>query len=138
MKISIIGIRLILLQAFRHMPTGGVTRPMARPVIIIAPNCSGEKPYCCMTGSRMGVSNRMAGLTSMKVPIIRISTSKISAMAHAGRLRDMKNAPTVCGTFCMVSTHVKMVVKPMMSMMEEEEIRVFFSASQTPFQVSSL
>ena len=26
----------------------------------------------------------------------------------------------------------------MMSMMEEEEIRVFFSASQTPFQVSSL
>ena len=59
-------------------------------------------------------------------------------MAHAGRLRDMKNAPTVCGTFCMVSTHVKMVVKPMMSMMEEEEIRVLFQCSQTPFQVSSL
>ena len=34
--------------------------------------------------------------------------------------------------------HVKMVVKPMMSMMEEEEIRVFFRASQTPFHVSSL
>ena len=111
---------------------------MARPVIIMAPNCSGEKPYCTMTGSRMGVSSRMAGLTSMKVPIIRISTSKISAMAHAGMFRDMKKAPTVCGTFCMVSTHVKMVVKPMMSMMEEEEIRVFFRASQTPFHVSSL
>ena len=138
LKISMMGIRLILLQAFRHMPTGGVTRPMARPVIIMAPNCSGEKPYCTMTGSRMGVSSRMAGLTSMKVPIIRISTSKISAMAHAGMFRDMKKAPTVCGTFCMVSTHVKMVVKPMMSMMEEEEIRVFFKASQTPFHVSSL
>ena len=28
----------------QFMPTGGVTRPMARPVIIIAPNCSGENP----------------------------------------------------------------------------------------------
>ena len=56
-------------------------------------------------------------------------------MAQAGRFRSMKNAPTVWGTFCMVSTEVKMVVKPMISMMEEEETRVFFSASPTPFQV---
>ena len=90
-----------------------------------------------MTGSRMGVSSRMAGLTSMKVPMSRIRTSKISAMAQAGRLSAMKKAPTVWGTFCMVRTQVKMVVKPMMSMMEEEEMRVFFRAFQTSFQVSS-
>ena len=110
---------------------------MARPVIIMAPNCSGEMPYWVITGSRMGVRSRMAGLTSMKVPMRRISTSKISATAQAGRLSDAKNAPTVWGTCCIVSTQVKMVVKPMMSMMEEEEMSVFLSAFQTSFQVSS-
>jgi hypothetical protein len=44
LKMSTIGILLILLHAFRHIPTGGVTSPIARPVIIIAPNCRAENP----------------------------------------------------------------------------------------------
>ena len=56
----------------------------------------------------------------------------------AGELMNTGGITQRIINFCMVSTHVKMVVKPMMSMMEEEEIRVFFKASQTPFHVSSL
>ncbi len=83
------------------------------------------------------MSSRMAGLTSIKVPMIRIITQKSSAMAQPGMFSDMKKAPTVCGTFCMVNIQVNTVVKPMISMMEEEEMKVFFRASHTAFQVSS-
>ena len=79
LKISMIGMRLILLQAFRHIPTGGVTKPIARPVIIIAPNCKSLIPISCIIGSKIGVNNKMAGATSINVPIKRISTSKSKA-----------------------------------------------------------
>ena len=91
-----------------------------------------------MTGSMIGVSRRIAGLTSIKVPIIKIITQNMRAIPHAGIFREMKKPATICGTFCMVSTQVKIVVKPMISMMEEEEINVFLRASHTAFQVSSL
>ena len=83
------------------------------------------------------MSIRIAGLTSMNVPMMRMSTSNISAMPHAGMFMPMKKLATMSGTFWMVSTQVKMDVKPMMIMMLEEEIRVFFSAFHTSFQVSS-
>ena len=79
LNISIIGMWLILLHALRHIPTGGVTRPIARPVIIIAPNCKSLIPTCCIIGRRIGVSKRIAGETSMKVPIIRMSKSNNKA-----------------------------------------------------------
>ena len=91
-----------------------------------------------MTGSMIGVSIRIAGLTSMNVPIIRISTSNISAMPQAGMFMLMKKLATMSGTFWMVSTQVKMEEKPMMIMTLEEEMSVFLSAFQTSFQVSSL
>ena len=57
---------------FIHVPTGGVTAPTANPVIRIAPNCTGEIPTATQAGRKTGVINKIAGLTSIKVPAIRM------------------------------------------------------------------
>ena len=41
LNISVIDNFDTLAPAFRHIPIGGVTRPIAHPTIIIAPNCNG-------------------------------------------------------------------------------------------------
>lgn len=66
---------------FRQVPTGGVTAPTANPVINIAPNWIGDIPAATHAGRKTGVSSKIAGLTSIKVPAIRmIKTIKISMM----------------------------------------------------------
>ena len=57
---------------FIQVPTGGVTAPTANPVIRIAPNWIGETPTASQAGRNTGVINKIAGLTSIKVPAIRI------------------------------------------------------------------
>ena len=70
---------------FRHIPTGGVTRPMARPEIRITPNWIRETPNTPIAGRKTGVSKRIAGLTSTKVPVARMMILMKSNITNAGR-----------------------------------------------------
>ena len=57
------GIRLILLHAFRHMPTGGVTQTDGRSVIIIAAELQRGKSVVLHNRlSMIGVSEGWPGL----------------------------------------------------------------------------
>ena len=70
-------------HTFRHMPTGGVTKPIARPVINTAPNWIGETPSNFNAGRKTGVSNRIAGLTSTKKGAVRgYNPSKLGRASH--------------------------------------------------------
>jgi hypothetical protein len=60
---------------FRHIPTGGVTSPTARPEIRITPNWMREILSKSIVGKNTGVSKRIAGLTSINVPVIRMIIS---------------------------------------------------------------
>ena len=79
---------------FRHMPTGGVTRPTARPDINMTPNWILDIPRTPMAGRKTGVSSRIAGLTSTKVPVIKMIKSMNSKMAKTGRSRPEINRAT--------------------------------------------
>ena len=52
---------------FRHIPTGGVTRPTANPQIRITPNCTPDIPSARTAGRKTGVRSSIAGLTSIKL-----------------------------------------------------------------------
>ena len=95
LAIFVTDIPLILLQVFRHIPTGGVTRPIARPTIKIAPNCQSLTPIPRITGSRIGASIKIAGETSIKVPKNRISRSMRSSNTHFGMSSPGKKPDTI-------------------------------------------
>ncbi len=83
---------------FKHIPTGGVTKPTARPEIRITPNWMRETPSTPMAGKKTGVSKRIAGLTSTKVPVSKMIKSIKSNITKAGRSSPEINSATVCGT----------------------------------------
>ena len=56
-------------QTLRQFPTGGVHAPTANPDTNTTPNKTSEIPLWTTTGKKTGVSKRMAGLTSMNVPM---------------------------------------------------------------------
>ena len=58
----------ILLPTLRHIPTGGVTSPIASPTTRIIPNVISLIPSAVNTGRRIGAIRRMHGTTSRKVP----------------------------------------------------------------------
>ena len=63
---------VIIEQTLRQFPTGGVHAPTAKPITKTTPNKIGDIPISIMLGKKTGVSNSMAGLTSIKVPEIKI------------------------------------------------------------------
>ena len=136
LAILMMGMPLILLQTFRHMPTGGVMRPIARPMMKMPPNCQSLMPRPRMMGSRMGVSIKIAGETSMNVPRKRISRSKITRLTQRGRFSERNIPATVCGTCCMVISQVKIVENPMMIVMLAVEISVLRRLRMTALRVS--
>ena len=78
---------------FKHIPTGGVTSPIANPVIRMTPNWMGETPREVTAGRKTGVKRRIAGLTSTKVPVIKIIALITSKIRNTGRSNpDMKAA----------------------------------------------
>ena len=81
-----------------QVPTGGVTAPTAKPVINIAPNWIGDIPTATQAGKNTGVNNRIAGLTSIKVPAIRITTTIKSNMMTGEKFIVIINVAMVCGT----------------------------------------
>ena len=52
--------------------TGGVHAPTANPITNITPNSIGEIPMFTILGRKTGVKSKMAGLTSINVPDIKI------------------------------------------------------------------
>ena len=88
---------------FIQVPTGGVTAPTAKPDIRIAPKWMGEMPTATHAGKKTGVNNKIAGLTSMKVPAINmIKTIKINIMAGE-RLRAITKPATFSGILSSAS-----------------------------------
>ena len=63
---------VIIEQTFKQFPTGGVHAPTAKLTTKITPNKIGEIPISIMLGRKTGVNNKIAGLTSIKVPAINI------------------------------------------------------------------
>ena len=63
---------VIIEQTLRQFPTGGVHAPTAKPTTKTTPNKIGDIPISIMLGKKTGVSNSIAGLTSINVPEINI------------------------------------------------------------------
>ena len=66
--------------AKRMAPTGGVSVPTHRFMIIIRPKCTGCMPQVCTMGRKMGVKISTAGVGSMKQPTTSRITFMISRM----------------------------------------------------------
>jgi hypothetical protein len=82
---------------FIHVPTGGVTAPTANPVIRIPPNCIGEIPTATQAGRKTGVSNKIAGLTSIKVPAIKIIMTMAINIIMGGKFMATTYPATASG-----------------------------------------
>ena len=91
---------------FKHMPTGGVTSPIANPVIRMTPNWIDETPRDVTAGRKTGVKRRIAGLTSTKVPVIRIITLITSRMKNTGRSNPDTKLATAWGICSMTKIHM--------------------------------
>lgn len=63
---------VIMAQTFKQFPTGGVHAPTANPITKITPNSIGEIPMLTTLGRKTGVKSKIAGLTSINVPDIKI------------------------------------------------------------------
>lgn len=63
-------------------PTGGVTRPIPRFVIMMTPKCTGSIPMDVAIGRRIGVRTRMITLMSIMVPKISIRIFIMIRMAY--------------------------------------------------------
>jgi len=62
----------IIAHTFKQLPTGGVQAPTANPTTNTTPNNTGETPASIIPGRRTGVKSKIAGLTSINVPVARI------------------------------------------------------------------
>ena len=71
---------VIMAQTFKQFPTGGVHAPTANPITKITPNSVGEIPMLMILGKKTGVKSKIAGLTSMKVPDIKIIIANSRSM----------------------------------------------------------
>ena len=91
---------------FIHVPTGGVTAPTANAEIRIAPNWMGEIPTAMQAGRKTGVSNKIAGLTSIKVPASKMIKTINSSIITGGRLIATTKPATASGTFSRAKTQI--------------------------------
>ena len=91
---------------FRQVPTGGVQAPTANPDTRSTPKRIGETPRPSRAGANTGVSNRIAGLTSITVPAARtIKFTKISVPV-APSPRSTTKPAMVSGTLSRASTQM--------------------------------
>ena len=78
---------VIMAQTFKQFPTGGVHAPTANPITKITPNSIGEIPMLTILGRKTGVKSKMAGLTSINVPDIKIIIANNKSMLVGFRLK---------------------------------------------------
>ena len=71
---------VIIAQTFKQFPTGGVHAPTANPITKITPNSVGEIPMLMILGKKTGVKSKIAGLTSINVPDIKIIIANNKSM----------------------------------------------------------
>ena len=80
-----------------HVPTGGVMAPTANPEIRMAPNCIGEIPTATQAGRKTGVSNKIAGLTSIKVPAIKMMILMKISIITGDKFKATTKPATISG-----------------------------------------
>ena len=90
---------------FKHIPTGGVMSPIANPVISMTPNWIGETPSAVTAGRNTGVKSRIAGLTSTKVPVIRMIATITRRIMNTGRSSPDTRPATAWGICSMAKIH---------------------------------
>ena len=102
MKTLIIGIPDILLPTFKHIPTGGVTSPIARPTTKIIPKVISLIPSVVNTGNIIGAINKIHGTTSKNVPKRRIRISKSKKIIHVG-IFELKIKLAIASGTCLIA-----------------------------------
>ena len=105
---------VIIEQTFKQFPTGGVHAPTAKPTTKITPNKIGEIPISIMLGRKTGVNNKIAGLTSIKVPAINIIIIKRNNIPVGSRPRPLIIFDNPSGTLSYANTHIKIFENAMM------------------------
>ena len=83
----------------RHVPTGGVHRPMHRFIIMIMPKWRGSIPRLLTTGRKIGVKIKTAGVISIKVPTARRMRFIISSIITLLAVSPSRKALMFCGMF---------------------------------------
>ena len=78
-------------HTLRQFPTGGVQAPTASPTTSTTPNNMGDPPAAITIGRKIGVSKRIAGLTSINVPAKRM----IPIISIISQNKDRSNPLTI-------------------------------------------
>ena len=102
LKTLTIDIPDILLPTFKHIPTGGVTSPIARPTTNIIPKVISLIPSVVNTGNIIGAINRIHGTTSKNVPKRRIRISKSKKIIHVG-IFELKIKFAIASGTCLIA-----------------------------------
>ena len=74
---------LMLDMVYRHIPTGGVSRPIIEQRIMTTPNCTGSIWYCATIGINTGIVITRTAIPSMKQPRISKIKMKIAMTTFA-------------------------------------------------------
>lgn len=100
-------IPVIIEQTFKQFPTGGVQAPTAKPITKITPKSIGEIAMFMILGRKTGVNNSIAGLTSIKVPVIKIIKTNRNNILLGWSPSPWIISANLSGTLSNASTHMK-------------------------------
>ena len=125
---------VIIAQTFKQLPTGGVQAPTARPMTKTTPNKMGETPNWIMLGKNTGVNNKMAGLTSINVPEIKIITTNNKSMLVEFKPREDIVSDSSSGILSKASTHIKILEKAIIIIILELVNTALFNAFTIRFK----
>lgn len=89
----------------RQFPTGGVSKPIPKLIVIIIPNCSAEIPYNVAIGKNIGANSNITGTRSIKHPQINSNIFIISITKNTLSTLFLKNPEIKVGTLSMFMVH---------------------------------
>ena len=101
------------------------------------PKWTGSMPAARMTGSKSGVSSRIADSGSMTQPIAKSSRLMTIRISHGGSDAGSTQAINAAGTWLTVSSHENTPAQAMMMRIWAEKVTVARPAAQRSRSVSS-
>jgi hypothetical protein len=99
----------------RLHPYGGVENPMARPILIIMPNCIGSMPSAVTIGRNIGVRMIVEEMLSTKHPMMRRTALIRRSTRNLLCAKPRMNEPTRTGTLSMERYEANDVASPTMN-----------------------
>src|SRR5690625_811891 len=117
--IILVGDMLVTLAVTnRTTPTGGVTKPNAKLIVIINPKWTGSTPIAVTTGKRTGTRIKIAAVISKNIPIISSNTLIINKIIIGFSLMDNNAVDTCCGICSIVKDQPKMLEAAIINVIE--------------------